>query len=646
MPENSPPGADRAPEIGSASTVVNGNAAAETNADAIPASSAAVTADPAHPTAEESAQKWARRKRHPRTDSGVWRVGNQRRLFKWHSIQGKLLTGTLVLVTLIITLGVVGILGLNQYNDLAQEISARARELPCANQLAQLAAEARSHNRRLCQIRSEATMIDAYGVSSRNRQIEDHGFQESMKTIGEVLDEYEWVVNAKLAVNKDKSPNTVLIDPQMQARAVEGIRSTYDDIRVRQDMFHYNILLEGNGVNRLDETLGDLEKLTQEHQQLIHEEMSAFSDHVKNEYRLSNTIAWVAFGAALVIALLMIWIFHTSVLAPFNTLVLGARLVARGEFSHRIDLGTEDELGELSEILNQMTDRFQNSLSQIEKMCDDLDQEVKVRSQEVIRNEQLAGVGFLAAGFAHEINNPMAAIAWSAEAMESRMNDLMMLPNHERLLDEEMSDNWRENLQRIEGEAFRCKSIIEKMLLFSRMGQTEKSEFDIVPLVDDVLEMVTTLGKYKCQTVRRLGDDSAVVYANDQEIRQVVLNLVTNALESVDCDGSVHVHVHQGPKNSTVRVTDTGCGMSAEVQAHLFEPFFTRRRDGTGTGLGLSISHRIVCQHGGQLIGRSEGEDRGSEFELRLPVEAITEEVSSPAFEDWKFQHAQQTQAA
>jgi signal transduction histidine kinase len=109
---------------------------------------------------------------------------------------------------------------------------------------------------------------------------------------------------------------------------------------------------------------------------------------------------------------------------------------------------------------------------------------------------------------------------------------------------------------------------------------------------------------------------------NGQQIRQVALNLLTNALESVDQDGAVDIRIRQERDLVVVTVQDDGCGMTDEVLEHLFEPFFTRRRDGKGTGLGLSITHRIVTQHGGKLTAHSEGLGRGSQMRLELPVEA------------------------
>ncbi|WP_431192409.1 HAMP domain-containing protein, partial [Rhodopirellula bahusiensis] len=448
-------------------------------------------------SSEKTEAKWSSRIPRLRTDSRVWRLSPQGKFPKIGSIQVKLLTGTLVLVALVITLGGVGIIGLYQYRNLADAISSRAKELPMATQIAQAAAKARDSNTRLCQMRAQATMIDPFGMPHSNLQMENDEFQTTINELDSALSRYSTMVTAKIEQPKEVEAGSTLINPETQLASLDTIRSILNNIQSNQNNLDYLVIDRRSSRNKLGEKLDELVGQTRDHLVLIHSQMAAFSDHVKSRYRLGIVVAWVAFAAAMLIAAVMVWVFQTSVLAPFNNLVIGARLVSRGQFGHRIDLGTGDELGELAIILNEMTDRFQNSMAHIEKMCDELDQEVKVRSQEVIRNEQLAGVGFLAAGFAHEINNPMAAIAWSAEAIESRMNDLMMLPDDERLLDSEMTENWRENLQRIEGEAFRCKSIIEKMLLFSRMGQVEKTSFDIVPLVNDVIEMVGTLGKYK-----------------------------------------------------------------------------------------------------------------------------------------------------
>ena len=113
---------------------------------------------------------------------------------------------------------------------------------------------------------------------------------------------------------------------------------------------------------------------------------------------------------------------------------------------------------------------------------------------------------------------------------------------------------------------------------------------------------------------------AVVVSANSQEMKQVVLNIVTNALDSLDQDGTVHIQLERDGQFATLTVNDNGCGMTEEVLKHLYEPFFTRRRGGQGTGLGLSITYRIVTDHGGEIQAFSAGPGQGSQIIVRLPL--------------------------
>jgi len=551
-------------------------------------------------------------------------------LLKRRSIRTKLLFGVITLSLTIVILTVVGLVGFYRYRALADAISSRATELPLATDLSQWAATARDSNTRICLIKSREGMIESSVLAESDLKLERAYFDQAMLELSLTLSRYGDAIGVSCSMPDQPTSEharsiarddlaSMLIDTEDQKASLIAIGQTiHQTDRMRQSPRAVSVYNQ-NGCNELSGKLDELVDQTNAHLDLIHGQMAQFSDHVKVQHRMGIAGAWIALAVALLITLAMVWYFQMMVIGPFSNLVMGARLVARGEYQHKIEMGSDDEIGELGEILNEMTERFRRSLLHIQTICQEKDEEVKVRSREVIRNEQLAGVGFLAAGFAHEINNPMAAIAWSAESLESRVNELIMYPEPERVMDAEMLDAIRENLQRIQGEAYRCKSITERMLSFSRVGHVERQEIEISPLVNDVVEMIGTLGKYKCKEIRVEGSSPVKAYANSQEIRQVILNLVTNAMESVDCDGHVQITLDNEGDFAVIRVRDTGCGMSAEVMQHLFEPFYTRRRDGTGTGLGLSISYRIVSQHGGQLIARSEGDNLGSEMELRLP---------------------------
>src|SRR5262245_58811803 len=175
----------------------------------------------------------------------------------------------------------------------------------------------------------------------------------------------------------------------------------------------------------------------------------------------------------------------------------------------------------------------------------------------------------------------------------------------------------------IQQEAFRCKSITERLLEFSRNGDHKRDHTDLAGLIQKVIEVarVSPQGRDKEIVFR----PTAVVRAcvSNEEIQSVVLNLVMNALESMEEGGRLTIELRQRDGRAEMVFTDTGCGMTAEVLENIFEPFFTRNRSGKGTGLGLTITHRIVSQHGGEIEAASPGADRGSTFTVRLPLQPV-----------------------
>ena len=303
---------------------------------------------------------------------------------------------------------------------------------------------------------------------------------------------------------------------------------------------------------------------------------------------------------------------------PLRLLGNGSRRVAAGDFGFRLKLDTSDEMAELAAALNDMTERF-------EEIRDDLDRQVQLRTREVIRSEQLASVGFLAAGVAHEINNPLASIAMCAESLESRLEGLAP--------DDADSQIVKRYLELIQNEAFRCKGITEKLLDFSRLGEVRRQATALVALVADVADMLRHVGRFAGRSIEIDEGTDVLVMVNPQEIKQVVLNLLVNALDSIDESGHVRVGVRRSGEEVLLTVTDNGCGMTEEVLEHLFEPFFTRRRSGQGTGLGLSIVHRIIADHGGRIAAASAGAGQGSTFRVTLPLAAVGD-VAVPHFPD------------
>ena len=173
----------------------------------------------------------------------------------------------------------------------------------------------------------------------------------------------------------------------------------------------------------------------------------------------------------------------------------------------------------------------------------------------------------------------------------------------------------------IQEEAFRCKNITEKLLDFSRCNDIKRERIDLAGLIQGVVDMIRHIGKYTGKTIVFHPREAVMAHVDSQEIKQVVLNLIVNALESMEAERDAYGSTARYSQGMAEMVfTDNGCGMSPEVLENIFEPFFTKRRDGKGTGLGLSITHRIVNQHHGEIMAYSPGEDQGSTFTVRLPI--------------------------
>ena len=186
----------------------------------------------------------------------------------------------------------------------------------------------------------------------------------------------------------------------------------------------------------------------------------------------------------------------------------------------------------------------------------------------------------------------------------------------------------RSYLRMIQDEAFRCKGITERLLDFARIGDVKRQNTDLSELVQGVIAMVSHLDRYHGKHIDFAPGEPVYAAVNPQEIKQVVLNLLTNALDSLSPGGTVHVQVVRSDGHAELSFRDNGCGMTDEVREHLFEPFFTRRRTGQGIGLGLSITYRIIADHDGRIEAHSEGPDQGSEFRVSLPLAEKQKESS------------------
>ncbi|MEY4394116.1 MAG: ATP-binding protein [Gemmataceae bacterium] len=346
----------------------------------------------------------------------------------------------------------------------------------------------------------------------------------------------------------------------------------------------------------------------------IHDDLAGSLNESRRAYQVSLWIIVPSCGIGLLLLAGVLYSFYGWIFYPIRDLEAGVSQVARGDFNHRIEVKSGDEMEALGEAFNHMTSRLRD-------LYTDLARQVNERSRQLVRSERLASVGFLAAGVAHEINNPLAGIAFCSEALESRLKDLRGVA--QKLTREQepgVLEDFAKYLKLIQDEAFRCKNITEKLLDFSRTGEKKREPVNLSKLVHAVLDVTKHLQNSKGKTIQIAEEAPIQAWINGEEIRSVVLNLVVNGLDSMDEGGKLTIRLREVDNRAELRFQDSGCGMSQEVLENIFEPFFTMNRTGKGTGLGLTISHRIIQQHGGEIEATSEGQGKGSCFIVRLPL--------------------------
>lgn len=231
--------------------------------------------------------------------------------------------------------------------------------------------------------------------------------------------------------------------------------------------------------------------------------------------------------------------------------------------------------------------------------------------------EKMATIGLLAAGVAHEINNPLTSIQGFADGLQRRMVQLTQIID-----DDALKSDFAEYLDIIRKECRRCSGIVQSLLTFSPRKSAELTRLDLNPLIHNVLRILHHKLKRYPEELIRLDLDAHLpaIRGNAAELEQVILNLVLNALDAVDQAGAIAIRTcAQGDGQVLLEVADNGCGIPAEDLSKLFEPFFTTKPVGKGIGIGLSTCYHIIQAHGGE-IGVDSVPGRGSVFTVRLPA--------------------------
>jgi len=304
-------------------------------------------------------------------------------------------------------------------------------------------------------------------------------------------------------------------------------------------------------------------------------------------YEFDARILMIALGSTLLAVMIAVPI-SRSITRPVEDLAEANERVAHGDRTVTLPVEGTGELAILARSFNSMVETLRTT------------------EQQLIQSEKLASVGQLAAGVAHEINNPLGTILLFSDIMRKELSP---------------DDPRRDDVKMIIDEATRCKTIVSDLLNFARQNEVLAQSTDVNALLSETIEEMSIQPVFQdLEIVRRLDPDLPSIQADPAQLKEVFINLMTNAAEAMEGDGSLTIATAPA-EDCMVAVVfqDTGCGIPEENLSKIFTPFFTTKPIGKGTGLGLAIVYGIIKMHRGQIYVASVV-GVGSTFTITLPI--------------------------
>jgi len=285
---------------------------------------------------------------------------------------------------------------------------------------------------------------------------------------------------------------------------------------------------------------------------------------------------------------------------PIEQLTVAAKRVEEGDLQHRVSIHRDDEIGSLAAAFDQMAERLGKRERELKE------------SQSVLRRaDRLSSLGLLTAGLAHEIRNPLVAIRTFTQLLPERYEDA----------------EFREGFQGLAlKEVDRICGLINDLLSFARPSKPNVSPENINDVVENIARILETQAKEKSVGIlRRFSNDVPKVWIDREQMKQVFMNLILNAIQAMKDGGSISISTSLSARNDAevireyvqVEVRDTGIGIPQENLEQIFDPFFTSKDE--GSGLGLAVSNQIVQEHGGFVTVESTV-GKGTAFFVHVPV--------------------------
>lgn len=360
------------------------------------------------------------------------------------------------------------------------------------------------------------------------------------------------------------------------------------------------------------------------------------SIHIFAAYFILDFLLLLGFGS---------YLLSRCIVLPIRRLLASTGKIAAGDLSCRVPVPGNAEIAELAESFNTMVDALRRKRDEVETHIGTLERmnrELQSAREETIRSEKMASVGLLAAGTAHEIGTPLAAIMGYAGILRDELSDCAEKADY---------------LARIEAEAARIDRIVRGLLDYARPSRSEPEEVDVVELLRSTIAMLERQGVFRKIEVELAGESQVPRPHTDRhQLQQVFINLFINARDAMPDGGALRirllagdhadlsaqgqpsgafrgrrrddfggafcsrVHPHPGSRFLCIEVSDTGVGIEPENLERIFDPFFTTKEPGKGTGLGLAVTARIIDLLGGRITVASVP-SAGTTFTVWLPLE-------------------------
>ena len=364
-------------------------------------------------------------------------------------------------------------------------------------------------------------------------------------------------------------------------------------------------------------------------------------------------VSWIIFIISIILGVTLAIIIIKNIIPPIQRLMHAAQCVAEGDLESEVPQVSNDEIGKLTSSFNSMISDLRDAnkdkqryLIELEQWNQKLENRVELKINELqstqnqlLQSEKLASIGQLAAGVAHEINNPVGYVNSNLGTLKTNIDDLFKIMDHYHVLENQIQDEnllipiikikkeldfdyIKDDISSIINESqeglTRVKQIVQDLKDFSHVDEADWQWADLHAGINSTLNVAQNEIKYKAEVIKEF-NDIPTIECFPSQLNQVFMNLFVNSAHAIEEQGTITVQTGIKDDEVFVAVTDTGKGMDKETQSHIFEPFYTTKPVGTGTGLGLSLSYGIIEKHHGRIELKSEV-GKGTTFTIWLPI--------------------------